>query len=115
MTTTWRKSSYSTATGNCVETALTTDGVVIRHSKHPTAGTITFPLHAWAGFVRDAHEGATDTNGIAAITKIGTDTLVRSLRTNVRLRFDADEWSAFLSGATNGEFDFTNELAATAT
>lgn len=109
--TTWRKSSYSTSTGNCVEVAPAADGVVIRHSKHPAAGTITSPYHAWTAFVRDASEdGPTSANGVAAITKIGTDTLVTSLTTNVELRFDEGEWSAFLAGAANGEFDFTTQL-----
>lgn len=109
---TWRKSSYSTSTGNCVEVAPATDGVVIRHSKHPAAGTITFPRPAWAAFLRDARDGLTPTNGVATITKIGTDTLVTSLATEVELRFDQGEWSAFLAGAAGGEFDFTGQLAA---
>ena len=109
---TWRKSSYSTSTGNCVEVAPAADGVVIRHSKHPAAGVITFPYPAWAVFVRDASEGAsTSTNGVAAIAKIGTDTLVKSLTTDVDLRFDEGEWSAFVAGAADGEFDFTPRLA----
>lgn len=54
-------------------------------------------------------------DGVATITKIGTDTLVRSLHTAVELRFDADEWSAFIAGATDGEFDFTSQLVSTAT
>jgi hypothetical protein len=49
--------------------------VVIRHSKHPAAGTITFP------------------------TALGG------------LRFDEGEWSVFLAGAADGEFDFTPQLA----
>lgn len=110
---TWRKSSYSTATGNCVEVAPATDGVAIRHSKHPAAGTITFPHRNWAAFVRDApHGGLTCTNGVATITKIGTDTLVKSLISAVELRFDEGEWTAFVAGAADGEFDFIGELAA---
>lgn len=111
--TTWRKSSYSTATGNCVEVAAAADGVVIRHSKHPAAGMITFSHRAWAAFVRDAPQGGlTSTNGVATITKIGTDTLVKSLITAVELRFDEGEWTAFVAGAADGEFDFTGDLAA---
>lgn len=107
---TWRKSSYSTATGNCVEVAPATDGVTLQHSKRPTAGTIAFPHHAWATFVRAAAEDLTSTNGIATITRIGTDTLVTSLITDVELHFNAGEWSTFVAGAANGEFDFTGEL-----
>ncbi|WP_020663236.1 DUF397 domain-containing protein [Amycolatopsis benzoatilytica] len=108
----WRTSTRSSNGENCVEVAPTTDGVVIRHSKHPAAGTIIFPYNAWATFIRDASEGTpTSANGIATITKIGTDTLVRSLTTAVELRFDDGEWSAFLGGAADGEFDFAPQLA----
>jgi hypothetical protein len=55
--TTWRKSSYSTFTGDGVEAGPGGRRRVIRHSKHPTAGTITFPHHAWAAFIREAPEG----------------------------------------------------------
>jgi hypothetical protein len=109
----WRKSSYSTGTGNCVEVAPAAGGPVIRHSKHPDAGTITFLHREWAAFVREAlDDGLTSTNGVATITRIGTDTLVKSLTTDVELRFDEGEWSAFIAGAADGEFDFTAGLAA---
>lgn len=108
----WRTSTRSSNGENCVEVAPAADGAVIRHSKHPTAGTITFPLIAWTAFVRDARNGLANTNGVATITKIGTDTLVTSLASSVELRYGADEWSAFLAGAADGEFDFTGDLAA---
>ncbi|TVT61898.1 DUF397 domain-containing protein [Amycolatopsis rhizosphaerae] len=109
----WRKSSYSTGTGNCVEVAPTADGVIIRHSKHPDAGTITFSYPAWAAFVRDASNGdPTSANGVASIAKIGTDTVVGSLTAEVELRFDEGEWSAFLAGAADAEFDFGVQVAA---
>ena len=108
--TAWRKSSYSTATGSCVEVAPTAEGAVIRHSKHPSAGTITFPNRDWAAFVRDALDGHTSSNEVATIITVGTDTLVTSLRTNIELRFDEGEWSAFLAGATAGEFTFPHKL-----
>ncbi|MPZ83394.1 MAG: DUF397 domain-containing protein [Actinophytocola sp.] len=108
----WRKSSYSSATGNCVEVAPAADVVLVRHSKHPAAGTIDFSHVAWTAFVRDARDGRTSTNGVAAITRTGTDTLVTSLTTEVELHFDDGEWSAFLAGVTDGEFDFTDLLTA---
>jgi hypothetical protein len=111
----WRTSSRSSNGEKCVEVAPAADGVVIRHSKHPAAGTIPFPFAAWATFVREARDGLTTTNGVATITKIGTDTLVTSIHTDVELRFDADEWSAFVAGAADGEFDFTGHLASAAT
>ncbi|MGH3819177.1 MAG: DUF397 domain-containing protein, partial [Pseudonocardiaceae bacterium] len=95
----WRISSHSSDGENCVEVAPAADGVVIRPSKHPSAGTITFPGFAWRAFVDDARDGVANTNGVATITKIGIDTLVTSLHTTVALRVDAEEWSAFLAGA----------------
>ena len=108
----WRISSRSSNGENCVEVAPAADGVVIRHSKHSSAGTITFPGHAWRAFVHDAREGVASTNGVATIAKIGSETLVKSLHSTVALRFDAEEWSAFLAGAADGEFDFTSQLAS---
>jgi hypothetical protein len=105
----WRKSSYSTSTGNCVEVSPAAADVLIRHSKHPGAGTIAFSHPAWSAFVREAPGDSAGTNGAAAITRDGTDTLVSSLTNDVELRFDEGEWSAFLAGAADGEFDFTGE------
>jgi Domain of unknown function (DUF397) len=109
---TWRKSSYSTSTGNCVEVAPVAEGVVVRHSKHPASGEIAFSHPEWSAFVCDARDGLTSTNGVATITSVGTDTLVTSLSTEVTLRFDKGEWSAFLAGAADGEFDFASRLTA---
>ncbi|GDY33887.1 hypothetical protein GTS_55200 [Gandjariella thermophila] len=96
-----------------MEVAPTTSGVVIRHSKHPESGTITFSLPAWSAFVAEACDGLTSTNGVATITPMGADTLVRSVQTGVELRFDQAEWSAFVAGALDGEFNFAGHLAAT--
>jgi hypothetical protein len=101
----WRTSTRSSNGENCVEVAPTADGVVIRHSKHPAAGTISFPFAAWTAFLGDARDGQADSNGVATITTVGTDTLVVSPATGVELRFDEGEWSAFLAGAADGEFD----------
>ncbi|MCT2582911.1 DUF397 domain-containing protein [Actinophytocola gossypii] len=108
----WRKSSYSTSTGNCVEVAPSAGGVAVRHSKRPAAGTITLSHPAWSAFLRDAREGGTVTNGVVAIARVGGDMLVTSLTTEVELRFDEGEWSAFLAGVADGEFDFAGRITA---
>ncbi|MGH3614538.1 MAG: DUF397 domain-containing protein [Pseudonocardia sp.] len=110
----WRTSSRSSNGEACVEVAPAPGGVVLRHSKHPAAGTITFPFPAWAAFTREACESLPATNGVAAVATVGTDTLVRSLRTDVTLCFDHAEWSAFVAGVADGEFDFTDHLAPAA-
>lgn len=59
----WRKSSYSTCTGACVEVAPTAGGVLVRDSKHPVEGTITFSRPAWAAFLAGAADGEFDSAG----------------------------------------------------
>ena len=110
----WRTSTYSGNGENCVEVAPVPNRVLVRHTKHPEAGTIEFDLPTWTAFVREAVEGQPSANGVVTVAKIGTDTLVRSLHTDVELRFDEGEWSAFVAGARDGEFDFSTELAPTA-
>jgi hypothetical protein len=109
----WQTSSRSSNGENCVETAPTVPGVLVRHSKHPDDGMIAFPYPAWETFVRDALDASPGTNGIATITKAGPDTLVTSLHTSIELRFDPGEWTAFLAGAADGEFNFKDQLTTT--
>lgn len=105
----WRKSSYSTNGGeNCVEVAPVPDQVLVRHSKRPRAGMIEFTLPAWDTFVSEAVEGRASANGAVTVSKIGSDTLVRSLHSDVELLFDDSEWTAFVAGAGDGEFDFSH-------
>ncbi|MBO0806317.1 MAG: DUF397 domain-containing protein [Nocardiopsaceae bacterium] len=53
----WKKSSYSHATGNCVEVAsMPGGGVGVRDSKSPEGGILRFSPGKWAGFVRRVSE-----------------------------------------------------------
>lgn len=104
----WRTSSYSSDGENCVEVAPTPDVVLVRHSKHPDAGTITFPFPSWSAFVRAALDNQPNANGVASITTGPNGALVTCPDTGVKLDFDPAEWSAFLSGAADGEFAFTS-------
>lgn len=110
----WRTSSYSSNGESCVEVAPVPDRVLVRHSKHPDAGMVEFALPAWDAFVRESVENQPSANGIVAVTAVGTETLVRSLHTDVELLFDEGEWSAFVAGARDGEFDFSSGLAPAA-
>jgi hypothetical protein len=48
----WRKSSYSMANGNCVETACLADGgVAVRDSKHPDGAVLLFSAPEWKAFI----------------------------------------------------------------
>jgi len=45
----WRKSSFSSAAGNCIEIGdLAENGRVVRDSKDPTGRVLTVPLAQWA-------------------------------------------------------------------
>lgn len=47
----WRKSSYSSAQGNCVEVAKDAPGLVaVRDSKNPDGALLTFERRAWEAF-----------------------------------------------------------------
>ncbi|MFC8716768.1 DUF397 domain-containing protein [Kitasatospora sp. NPDC057198] len=47
----WRKSSYSSGNGQCVEAAFLSDDVATRDSKDPTGPVLVFPAASWAAFV----------------------------------------------------------------
>jgi hypothetical protein len=49
----WRRSSYSTAANNCVETARLASGLLaVRDSKDVQGPALLFPPAAWSHFVR---------------------------------------------------------------
>jgi hypothetical protein len=52
---TWRKSSYSDGTedGDCVEVSLAHDALV-RDSKNPSGGVLTFGSAAWKNFIENS-------------------------------------------------------------
>lgn len=54
----WQKSSYSSEQ-DCVEARLTeaSDGVQVRDSKHPDAGSLTFTPSEWDAFVSGIKAG----------------------------------------------------------
>lgn len=102
----WRTSSYSGEGEKCVEVAPTSCGAVIRHSKRPEDGTIPFSWEAWSLFLDETRFGKPSDNGTAIIERSDDGgAVVTSLREAIKLRFNSDEWSAFVSGATAGEFD----------
>ena len=56
----WRKSSFSTASGDCVEVAGTDDGILVRNSKHPSDGTVAFTRAELAAWISGCKAGEFD-------------------------------------------------------
>jgi hypothetical protein len=48
----WRKSSYSNPSGNCVEAAEAGGGVALRDSRFPAGPALAFTSAAWDAFLR---------------------------------------------------------------
>lgn len=46
----WRKSTFSGQDGNCVEVCKLDDGVLVRNSNHPDAGTLYLTKEQFAAF-----------------------------------------------------------------
>ncbi|MGE5290062.1 MAG: DUF397 domain-containing protein [Micromonosporaceae bacterium] len=60
----WRKSTYSNASGNCVEVAAVTSAgvaaVAVRDSKDPHAREVRFHADQWKAFLARVKEGGLD-------------------------------------------------------
>jgi hypothetical protein len=52
----WRKSSYSSQDGNCVEVAVNLPAfVAARDSKHPAGPALLIPRDTWRRFIHSLH------------------------------------------------------------
>ncbi|MFJ2702162.1 DUF397 domain-containing protein [Streptomyces sp. NPDC087428] len=52
----WRKSSYSSDGGDCLEIAGLTTRTAVRDSKNPTGPALVLGNRAWAAFVAEAKQ-----------------------------------------------------------
>jgi hypothetical protein len=53
----WRKSSYSSPSGNCVEATMLAEGVAVRNSRFPDGPALIFTDAEWEAFVRGIKDG----------------------------------------------------------
>lgn len=57
---TWTKSTRSSGSENCVEVAGMPDGVAVRDSKNPAAAVLAFTPTAWTAFLAATKTGQFD-------------------------------------------------------
>ena len=55
---TWRKSSFSGSTNDCVEIAEPPGQIAVRDSKDPSGPVLTFSASAWSDFIAALHRRA---------------------------------------------------------
>jgi hypothetical protein len=59
----WRTSSFSAPDGNCVEVAAADDRIAVRNSNDPGAGTLTFTRAEMAAWIEGCKAGEFDDLG----------------------------------------------------
>jgi len=106
----WFKSSLSHPNGNdCVEVFFDTGVVHVRDSKdHGTGPSITVPAKHWQPFLDEAAGRAAAVSNSAIwidIDSTGGATLRPRHGAEVALSYTPGEWTAFVAGVRNGEFD----------
>ncbi len=102
----WVRSQRCTA-GNCLEIRIHSTGVQVRDSKQNALGSsqpvLSLSRAEWNDFTRDVVAGSFD----ELSTNIRRDNRggVTLTRDGTILNFEVDEWTAFVGGLADGDFD----------
>ncbi|HEX5405025.1 MAG TPA: DUF397 domain-containing protein [Pseudonocardiaceae bacterium] len=116
----YRPSSHSGNGANCTEVAAHSAGVSVRDSKQPDGPTIECTYAGWAVFVRECAHGLPNDNGEIVVTteqQVRTYAVVgakvtcwhlHAVNSDVVLHFTEGERDAFVLGARDGEFSFSD-------
>ncbi len=101
----WCKSSYSSGSQTCVEVASLDDGVAVRNSNYPEAGTIPLTADGWTEVLKAvrARDFTHQPGGIEV--ELLADGGARMSKNGTVLTFTKAEWDAFELGVNDGEFD----------
>lgn len=105
---TWRKSTYSSDSWNCVEVRWVDGGpgddprVEVRDSKDPNGAVLGFTGAYWEWLLARVATG----EPVATINKDASWVRWRNAVDGwVELQFTPSEWAAFVAGVVAGEFD----------
>ncbi|MFI9009270.1 DUF397 domain-containing protein [Actinosynnema sp. NPDC053489] len=109
----WFKSSFSTASGDCVEVRFDGDSVLVRDTKDRGSGpVITVDAPRWDDFLRRLQAGSPDADGALAVLPAPRGGVVlRASHDGTSLRYTRGEWEMFLRGVRAGEFRHSTAVA----
>ncbi|XVS66880.1 DUF397 domain-containing protein [Actinosynnema sp. CA-299493] len=102
----WFKSSFSTASGDCVEVRFDGDVVQVRDTKDQGGGPVlTVQAPAWDDFLRQLLSGAVEADGVLAVLPAPRGgAILRAGEDGGELRYTRGEWEMFMRGVRAGEF-----------
>ncbi|MFD0206638.1 MULTISPECIES: DUF397 domain-containing protein [Saccharothrix] len=109
----WFKSSFSTASGDCVEVRFDGDVVLVRDTKDRGRGpVITLDAMRWDGFLRQLQAGSVDADGALTVLPAPRGgVILRARHDGTALRYTRGEWEMFLRGVRAGEFTHAAAVA----
>jgi len=107
---TWRKSTYSTDSWNCVDVRVVGDEVQVRNSTDPGGPVLTFTGAYWSWVLERVAAG----EKVATIVRDDEGIHWRNAVEGwVVVDFTEAEWEAFRAGVAAGEFDLDRLTEAT--